>query len=141
MFSLGVSDNPFFTGEPVGGRFVNLVLLGYGLPAVLTAILALISRGVRPKEYSAVAAVTAVALALLYLSLEVRTLYHGEVLNDDLTTDAEQYTYSAVWLAFGVTLLVVGMKMPAAYSRVPAMITRTVPKRSAIAPENGWAIP
>jgi uncharacterized membrane protein len=109
VLGLGMIENPFFTGAPVGGRFVNLVLLGYGLPAVLTAILALISRGVRPKEYSAVAAVTAVALALVYLSLEVRTLYHGEVLNDDLTTDAEQYTYSAVWLAFGVTLLVVAM--------------------------------
>jgi uncharacterized membrane protein len=109
VLGLGMIENPFFTGAPVGGRFVNLVLLGYGLPAVLTAILALISRGVRPKEYSAVAAVTAVALALVYLSLEVRTLYHGEVLNDDVTTDAEQYTYSAVWLAFGVTLLVVGM--------------------------------
>jgi uncharacterized membrane protein len=109
VLGLGMIENPFFTGAPVGGRFVNLVLLGYGLPAVLTAILALISRGVRPKEYSAVAVVTAVALALVYLSLEVRTLYHGEVLNDDLTTDAEQYTYSAVWLAFGVTLLVVGM--------------------------------
>ena len=33
------------------------------------------------------------------------------------------------------------MKMPAAYSSVPAMITRTVPKRSAMAPENGWAAP
>jgi uncharacterized membrane protein len=109
VLGLGMIENPFFTGAPVGGRFVNLVLLGYGLPAVLTAILALISRGVRPKEYSAVAVVTAVALALVYLSLEVRTLYHGEVLNDDVTTDAEQYTYSAVWLAFGVTLLVVGM--------------------------------
>jgi uncharacterized membrane protein len=109
VLGLGMIENPFFTGAPVGGRFVNLVLLGYGLPAVLTAILALISRGVRPKEYSAVAAVTAVALALVYLSLEVRTLYHGEVLNDRRTTDAEQYTYSAVWLAFGVTLLVVGI--------------------------------
>ena len=109
VLGLGMIENPFFTGEPVEGRFVNLILLGYGLPAVLTAILALVSRGVRPKEYSAIAAVTAVALALIYLSLEVRTLYHGEVLNDGPTTDAEQYTYSAVWLAFGVTLLVVGM--------------------------------
>jgi uncharacterized membrane protein len=109
VLGLGMIENPLFTGEPVKGRFVNLVLLGYGVPAVLTAILALVSRGVRPKEYSAIAAVTAVALALIYLSLEVRTLYQGEVLNDGPTTDAEQYTYSAVWLAFGVTLLVVGM--------------------------------
>ncbi|MEA2966286.1 MAG: hypothetical protein QOI46_6384, partial [Alphaproteobacteria bacterium] len=109
IVGLGMIENPFFTGEPVGGRFVNLILLGYGLPAVLTAILALVSRGRRPKEYSAVAAVTSVALALMYLSLEVRTLYHGEVLNEGDITDAEQYTYSAVWLVFGVTLLVVGM--------------------------------
>ena len=40
------------TGEPVGGRFINLILLGYGLPAVLTAVLALVSRGVRPRHYS-----------------------------------------------------------------------------------------
>jgi uncharacterized membrane protein len=109
IVGLGMIENPFFTGEPVGGRFVNLILLGYGLPAVLTAILALVSRGRRPKEYSAAAAVTSVALALMYLSLEVRTLYHGEVLNEGPITNAEQYTYSAVWLVFGVTLLVVGM--------------------------------
>ena len=45
VFSLGVSDNPFFTGEPVGGRFINLILLGYGLPAVLAGVLAVITRG------------------------------------------------------------------------------------------------
>jgi uncharacterized membrane protein len=50
-----------------------------------------------------------VALALAYLSLEVRTLYHGEVLGEGPTTDAEQYTYSAIWLAFGVALLAAGV--------------------------------
>jgi uncharacterized membrane protein len=79
------------------------------LPAVLAATLALIVRGVRPPPYSAAAAVTAVALALAYLTLEVRRLYHGEVLSGGLVGDAEQYTYSAVWLAFGVVLLAVGM--------------------------------
>ncbi len=51
----------------------------------------------------------AVVLALAYLTLEVRTLFHGEILTRGPTTDAEQYTYSAVWLAFGVVLLLVGM--------------------------------
>ena len=109
VFGLGVHKNPLFTGEPVGGRFVNLILLGYGLPAVLAAALALQTRGVRPRFYSATAAVTAVALALAYLSLEVRTLYHGDVLTLGPTGNAEQYTYSAVWLAFGVVLLAVGV--------------------------------
>ena len=108
VLGLGLAQNPMVTGAPVGGPFINLILLGYGLPAVLAAVLALISRGVRPQQYSAAAAVTAVALALAYLSLEVRTLFHGEVLTRAATTDAEQYTYSAVWLAFGVALLAVG---------------------------------
>jgi uncharacterized membrane protein len=109
VFGLAVSRNPLLTGESVGGSFVNLILLGYGLPAVLAAALALQTRGVRPQSYSATAAVTAVALALTYLSLEVRALYHGEVLTVGPTSNAEQYTYSAVWLAFGVVLLAVGV--------------------------------
>ena len=109
VLGLGLIENPMLRARPVGGPFINLILLGYALPAVLAAMLALIVRGVRPRQYSAAAAVTAVALALGYLSLEIRTLYHGEVLTDGPTSDAEQYTYSAVWLAFGVALLAVGV--------------------------------
>ena len=68
------------------------------------------SRGVRPAEYSAIAAVTAVALALmLSLARSADALSRRGARRSGPTTDAEQYTYSAVWLAFGVTLLVVGM--------------------------------
>lgn len=109
LFSLGFSDNPALTSEPVGGRFANLVLLGYGLPAILAGILAYLTYGTRPYWYSATAAATALALALAYLTLEIRTLYHGPVLTEGPTTDAEQYTYSAVWLAFGVALLAAGI--------------------------------
>ena len=109
VFSLGVSDNPLFTGEPVGGPFINLVLLGYGLPAVLAGILALLTYRTRPYWYWATAAATALGLALAYLSLEIRTLYHGPVLTEGATSDAEQYTYSAVWLLFGVALLAAGI--------------------------------
>lgn len=48
-----------------------------------------------------IGAVTAIVLALACFSLEVRTIFHGAVLTRGITTDAEQYTYSAVWLAFG----------------------------------------
>jgi uncharacterized membrane protein len=109
VLGLGFGENPALTGEPVGGRFFNLILLGYGLPAVLAAVLALVTRGVRPQFYSTIAAVIAVALALGYLTLEVMRLYHGPDLTDGPTTNAEQYTYSAVWLAFGVALLATGI--------------------------------
>ncbi len=111
VFGLGFAQNPLLHAIPVGGPFVNLILLGYGLPAILTAVLALHVRGVRPPQYSAGAAVVAVVLAMAYLTLEVRTLFHGEILTRGPTTDAEGYTYSAVWLAFGVVLLAAGMAL------------------------------
>jgi len=108
VFGLGLVGNPMLWPRPVGGPFFNLILLGYALPAVLTVVLALMTRGLRPHAYSVVAAVVAVGLALGYLTLQVRTLYHGPVLTVGPTTDAEQYTYSAVWLVFGIMLLAVG---------------------------------
>src|SRR5262249_25950441 len=39
IFGLGIGANPLVTGEPVGGLFLNLILLGYGLPAVLAIVL------------------------------------------------------------------------------------------------------
>jgi len=107
---LFVIENPLL-GVPVGGPFINLILLGYGLPAILMAALALTVRGKRPQIYSTVYAVAAVALALAYLSLTVTRLYHGPVLSAGEFSDAEGYTYSAVWLAFGVALLLVGIAL------------------------------
>jgi uncharacterized membrane protein len=108
---LGLIDNPILTGEPVGGPFFNLILLGYGVPALLAGVLALVARGVRPRPYGIIAAITAVGLALGYLTLQVTRLYHGSVLTDSETGDAEQYTYSAVWLAFAVALLATGIRL------------------------------
>jgi uncharacterized membrane protein len=101
--NLAIDANPILTGEPVGGRFINLVLLGYFIPAVLAGALAILTYGARPYWYSVTAAATALALA--YISLEICRLYHGPVLIEGPTSDAEQYTYSAVWLLFGVALL------------------------------------
>ena len=61
--------------------------------------------------YRTTAAAVSVVLALLYLSLQVARIYHGPVLTAGEVTDAEQYTYSAVWLAFGVVLLLIGFAL------------------------------
>jgi uncharacterized membrane protein len=109
VLGLVLIENPWFSNTDVGGLFWNLILLGYGIPAILAAALGLIARPTRPQAYRTVAAVTAVGLALLYLSLEVTRFYHGPVLTEGAFSNAEGYTYSAVWLAFGVVLLVVGI--------------------------------
>jgi uncharacterized membrane protein len=118
VVGLGLVGNPLIWSYRVGGPFFNLVLLGYGLPAVLAVMLALATRGVRPHAYSVCVAVVAVALALAYLTIEVRVLYHGEQPALGSTSNAEQYTYSAVWLAFGVVLLAVGYFLRATSVRI-----------------------
>jgi len=130
VFGLLIFFNPLMTGRPVGGLFVNQILIGYGLPAVLAIALALIARTTRPIAYRAVAAATAVLLVLVYLSLEVTRFYHGPVLTEGSTTDAENYTYSAVWLAYGIVLLAVGLLLRSMPARIAAgaVIALTVAK-------------
>ena len=101
--------NPWLNGTDVGGLFINLNLLGYAIPAMLAGALALMTRQTRPQGYRTVAAVTAVVLALMYLSLQVARFYQGPRLSIGPVTGAEGYTYSAVWLGFGVVLLIVGI--------------------------------
>ena len=72
---------------------------------------------------------TAIALALVYLTLEVRTIFHGPVLRGQAVTDAEDYTYSAVWLAFGVALLLAGIALksqPARFASAAVVILTVV---------------
>jgi uncharacterized membrane protein len=48
VLGLCLVDNPKITGNSVGGIFDNLILLGYGVPAVLSVTLALVVRATRP---------------------------------------------------------------------------------------------
>jgi uncharacterized membrane protein len=112
--------SPRFNNNPVGGAFFNLILLGYGLPAVLAITLALIARTTRPIAYRIAATITAVTLALFYLTLEVRRLFHGPIMAGPIS-DAEQYAYSTVWLAFGIVLLAVGFYLRSQPARLPAL--------------------
>ena len=109
VFGLLVFENPWLNAYDVGGLFFNLNLLGYALPAILAATIGLMTRKTRPQNYRTVAAVTAVVLALLYLSLQVARFYQGPRLNVGPITGAEAYTYSAVWLGFAVLLLIIGI--------------------------------
>jgi uncharacterized membrane protein len=118
---LVIAVAPPFGNHPVaGGTFFNMILLGYGLPAMLAASLALIARATRPMPYRVVAAITAVMLALFYLTLEVRRLFHGPILWG-VVSDAEQYTISTVWLAFGIVLLAVGFTLRSQPARLLAL--------------------
>jgi uncharacterized membrane protein len=103
-----------------GGAFFNPILLGYGLPAALAITLALIARHTRPMSYRVVASITSVTLALFYLTLEVRWLFHGPELAGP-ASDAEQYTYSTAWLIFGIVLLAAGVVLRSQPARLLAL--------------------
>lgn len=119
-----------FSNLPLGGGiFFNIILLGYGLPATLAIALALTARTTRPMPYRAIAAITAVILALFYLTLEVRRIFHGPELAG-VTSDAEQYTYSTVWLIFAIALLAIGFVLRSQPARFLALsvIAMTIAK-------------
>jgi uncharacterized membrane protein len=110
-----------FSATPLpGGPFINEIMLGFGLPAVLAVVLALIARTTRPISYRTAAAIAAVLLALYYLTLETRRLFHGPVLAGP-ASDAEQYAYSTVWLAYGIALLAVGFVLRSQPARLLAL--------------------
>ncbi len=61
-------------------------------------------------------------LALSYVTLEIRRLYHGPQLTSGPTGDAEQYTYSIAWLAFGVALLGIGILFNSQRARLASAV-------------------
>ena len=121
---LGFAGNPLFSSSGVeGGRFINGLLIGYALPAILALILARVSEGVRPYWYGLMAKACAIALAFGYVTLQMRRLFHNEwigILRN--TTEAEWYAYSAVWLALGIALLAWGIVRGSKEARIGSAI-------------------
>jgi len=66
---------------------------------------------------------------LFYLTLQTRRLFHGPVLAGP-TSDAEQYAYSTVWLAYGIALLAAGfvLRSPPARYLALGVIMLTIAK-------------
>src|ERR1700722_17880590 len=122
VFGLLFFDNPALWRIEIAGAFINPVLLGYALPAVLALLLSYAVAGRRPAGYANTIAGAALVLALSYVTLEIRRLYHGPQLTSGLTGGAEQYTYSIAWLAFGVALLGIGILFNSQRARLASAV-------------------
>ncbi len=107
--------NPFFSGEDTGPwPVVDLLLLGYLLPAFAYALVAWLARGRRPVPYVAMLAVAGAVLGFLWATLSVRRFWQGPNIADwKGFLPGETYTYSVVWLVIGVGLLVLGSRLDA----------------------------
>jgi uncharacterized membrane protein len=100
----------------------NGLLLAYAVPAAM-AVLARRWIDVEPnRNVALVVEVAASILAFVYVSLEVRHLFDpGFERSGFDATGLELYTYSIVWLLFGVALLAVGFLRGAAALRHAGM--------------------
>lgn len=107
--------NPYFTGENTGRiPFLNLLLIGYLLPALAYGGLAYYARGKRPAAYVGLLAVAGATLGFAWATLSVRRFWQGEnIANWKGFLQGETYSYSVVWLLIGVLLLIVGSRFNA----------------------------
>lgn len=121
---LALPANPVLTGAPVGPwPLVNLLLPAYLAPALGAAWVA--SRagggpGLPPAALRRPAAVAAVALGLLWLTLEVRRAFQGTVLAGS-TSQGEWLAWSAAWLGFAALLLALGVRRRARWLGAAAL--------------------
>ena len=121
---------PMLWPTNVGGVVINLLLLAYAMPAILALLLSYAVAGRRKAAYGNTIAAFALLMALTYVSLEVRRFYQGPVLSHGGFSDAEQYSYSIAWLAFGVILLGIGIWANSQRARLAsaALIALTIGK-------------
>ena len=130
LFGLLLFANPMFWWSEIPGDFINALLLGYALPGILMLLLSYAVAGRRSRIYANAIASGALILALAYVTLEIRRLYHGPHMSNGSIGDAEQYTYSIVWLIFGVVLLGIGILVNSERARLAsgAVIALTILK-------------
>ncbi|MGL5164950.1 MAG: DUF2339 domain-containing protein [Afipia sp.] len=122
LFGLFFIANPAIWSIEITGTFINPLILGYAIPAILALLLSYAVAGRRAAAYANTIAGGALILALAYITLEIRHLYHGPYLNSFRTFDAEQYTYSVAWLVFGVVLLGIGLLLPSQRARLASAV-------------------
>lgn len=98
--------NPVFSSQYVGSLPVlNGLLLAFGLP-ILWLVLAkqLVTIPGKQKYVNTCLFI----LLFAFVSFNVRQVYHGAYLDQDIMSNGELYTYSAVWLLTGLALLFFG---------------------------------
>jgi uncharacterized membrane protein len=109
--------NPLFDTIHVGETWIfNRLMMVYAIPAALLLLIADQLR--RPMEQTRFRDVPARIVGLLalvtgfvWMTLTVRQIAQGPILDTGAITDAEQYGYSAAWTLYGLMLLGLGTWM------------------------------
>jgi len=118
-----LAANPYANGFEVGDLPVlNLVLLAYGMPALLLAVGANELARQRHFMFSRIAAAGAVVMAIATVLLEIRQFFHGSRLDEGDMGQAEAYSYSAGLLLVSIALLAGGLRWPKSDLRLAGFV-------------------
>jgi len=102
--------NPLDTRVAVGSwPLFNLLGLAYLVPALIAAGFAAIASGRGENRLARGAGIGALVFGFVYVSLEVTRAFRGSRIYAVPVSDGEMYAYSAIWLLYGVALLVLGL--------------------------------
>lgn len=97
--------NPLLSGEQISSTpLINTLLLAYGYPIVISALLFKFYAASARKQIGIFAGFS----AFVFVSLEIRHLWQGGLSLSDFTSSGELYTYTIVWLVMSVACLLAG---------------------------------
>ncbi len=117
--------NPLFDGFVAGGFVFNSLFMGYLLPGLLAALVALnafgepqiklfglplvMAQANRPRHYAMALAILSGLMLFTWVTLTIRLFFQGNYIHLGQGVDSsEMFTYSAVWLLFGLGLFGLG---------------------------------
>jgi uncharacterized membrane protein len=119
--------NPFFSEDPVGTwPVLNVLFLAYAVPAMFAFRFAAVLQKTPYARYARHAEVAGFFLAFVYISDEVTRAFQGPVFSFFRHSRAELYTYSVVWLAYAVLLLVLGIVLQKSMLRFASLAVLVV---------------
>ncbi|WP_282604488.1 DUF2339 domain-containing protein [Pelagibius sp. Alg239-R121] len=118
LFRIGYFDlflyNPIWSHQEIAGwPLLNALLLPFGLPIIWTLLakreLALFGGIGQAGQWIRILKAVPLLLAFIWITLAVRQVFQGSFLDSFTAGNAEVYSYSVVWILFGVGLLSAGI--------------------------------
>jgi uncharacterized membrane protein len=123
----GLVESPLLNPHPVGALLIlNRILFVFGVPAILGGLMAWRFARIGEPVAARLTGGGALAFAFVTLTLEVRQAFHGSLLNDGATSNAEMYSYSLVWVLFATVLLVAGILSRGTVLRYASAVVMTL---------------
>lgn len=114
--------NPYFSSQGVGDAFFfSMLLPAYLIPAILAGVVTYMARPVRSRKYTLSYAFLSGLMFFIFVSLSNRHWFQGSYLAQyRATSDLEFWMYSALWLALGISLLILGLRLKSLPIRIAA---------------------